>query len=59
MTGLVGHAMTKVEARNDGIGHPGPDPGSNSSVCTDEIAGQARNDGRVRARTMTGNASSF
>ena len=23
-------------ARNDGIGHPGPDPGSNSLVCTDE-----------------------
>ena len=29
-------AMTKGRARNDGIGHPGPDPGSNSSVCTDE-----------------------
>ena len=24
------------QARNDGIGHPGPDPGSNSFVCTDE-----------------------
>ena len=23
--------------RNDGIGHPGPDPGSNSSVCADEF----------------------
>ena len=31
-------AMTKSRARNDGIGHPGPDPGSNSLVCADELA---------------------
>ena len=29
--------MTKGQARNDISGHPGPDPGSNSLVCTDDF----------------------
>ena len=46
----------KKNARNDGIGHPGPDPGSNSPVCTDELC-PAANAGVVDIAARTDSAA--